>query len=59
MKSQFLVLTKDDNAITPSKMLFFNRAIKITWISSRCKGEKFQYIKLIPTNAKDPRKKFC
>jgi hypothetical protein len=49
---------KDENAITPSKMLtFFNTGYKFTWdILQDVKGRKIQYIKLIPTNAKDQRK---
>lgn len=49
---------KDENAITPSKMLtFFNNGYKYYWdILQDAKGRKIQYIKLIPTNAKDPRK---
>ncbi|MDN3672392.1 outer membrane lipoprotein carrier protein LolA [Flavobacterium branchiarum] len=49
---------KDDNAITPSKMLtFFNSGYKYTMdIVQNVKGRKIQYIKLIPTSAKDQRK---
>ena len=49
---------KDDNAITPSKMLtFFNKGYKYSWdIPQNVKGRKIQYIKLVPTNAKDQRK---
>lgn len=49
---------KDENAITPSKMLtFFNSGYKYSWdILQNVKGRKIQYIKLIPTNAKDARK---
>ena len=49
---------KDDNAITPSKMLtFFNSGYKYSMdIVQDIKGRKIQYIKLIPTNAKDQRK---
>ena len=49
---------KDDNAITPSKLLtFFNTGYKFTWdIPQNVKGRKIQYIKLIPNNMKDPRK---
>ncbi|MCF6141315.1 outer membrane lipoprotein carrier protein LolA [Flavobacterium sp. K77] len=49
---------KDDNAITPSKMLtFFNSGYKYTMdIIQNVKGRKIQYIKLVPTNAKDQRK---
>ena len=49
---------KDDNAITPSKMLtFFNSGYKYNMdILQNVKGRKIQYIKLIPTNARDQRK---
>jgi outer membrane lipoprotein-sorting protein len=49
---------KDDNAITPSKMLtFFNNGYKFTWdILQDVKGRKIQFIKLIPINPKDQRK---
>ncbi|HLA56313.1 MAG TPA: outer membrane lipoprotein carrier protein LolA [Flavobacterium sp.] len=49
---------KDDNAITPSKMLtFFNTGYKFTWdILQNVKGRKIQYIKLVPNSAKDQRK---
>jgi outer membrane lipoprotein-sorting protein len=49
---------KDDNAITPSKMLtFFNSGYKYSMdILQDVRGRKIQYIKLIPTNAKDQRK---
>lgn len=49
---------KDDNAITPSKMLtFFNSGYKYKWdITQNVKGRKIQYIKLTPNNAKDHRK---
>ena len=49
---------KDDNAITPSKMLtFFNTGYKFNWdIPQNVKGRKIQYIKLTPISAKDPRK---
>lgn len=48
----------DDKAITPSKMLtFFNSGYKFSWdILQDVKGRKIQYIKLVPTNAKDQRK---
>jgi len=48
----------DEKAITPSKMLtFFNSGYKFTWdILQDVKGRKIQYIKLVPTNAKDQRK---
>ncbi|WP_338408819.1 outer membrane lipoprotein carrier protein LolA [uncultured Flavobacterium sp.] len=49
---------KDDNAITPSKMLtFFNSGYtyKIGDLQD-IKGRKIQYIKLLPTSAKDQRK---
>lgn len=49
---------KDSNAITPSKMLsFFNVGYKYEMDELKdIKGRKIQYIKLIPTNAKDKRK---
>ena len=49
---------KDDNAITPSKMLtFFNTGYKYKWdIVQDNKGRKIQYIKLTPNDAKDQRK---
>jgi outer membrane lipoprotein-sorting protein len=49
---------KDDNAITPSKMLtFFNSGYRYTMdILQDIKGRKIQYIKLVPTNSKDQRK---
>lgn len=49
---------KDENAITPSKMLtFFNKGYKYYWdIQQDVKGRKIQYIKLIPISAKDARK---
>lgn len=49
---------KDNDAITPSKMLsFFNSGYKCTMdILQDIKGRKIQYIKLIPTNIKDKRK---
>jgi len=49
---------KDENAITPSKMLtFFNSGYKFYWdITQSVKGRKIQYIKLVPNNAKDQRK---
>jgi len=49
---------KDENAITPSKMLtFFNSGYKYSWdIVQNIKGRKIQYIKLIPINSKDQRK---
>ena len=49
---------KDDNAITPSKMLtFFNKGYKYNWdIPQNIKGRKIQYIKLTPISAKDSRK---
>ncbi len=48
---------KDDNAITPSKMLtFYNSGYKYTWdIKQNVKGRQIQYIKLVPTG-KDQRK---
>lgn len=49
---------KDENAITPSKMLtFFNKGYKHYWdITQDVKGRKIQYIKLVPTSTKDTRK---
>ena len=49
---------KDDSAITPSKMLtFFNSGYKYNMdILQNVKGRKIQYIKLVSTNPKDPRK---
>jgi len=49
---------KDENAITPSKMLtFFNKGYKYSWdIPQNIKGRKIQYIKLIPVSSKDQRK---
>ncbi|UFH34438.1 LolA family protein [Flavobacterium acetivorans] len=49
---------KDDNAITPSKMLtFFNSGYRYTMADlQNIKGRKIQYIKLIPTNNRDQRK---
>jgi len=49
---------KDENAITPSKLLtFFNNGYKYTWdIPQNVKGRKIQYVKLVPNNTKDQRK---
>ncbi len=49
---------KDENAVTPSKMLtFFNSGYKFSWdILQDVKGRKIQFIKLIPINTKDQRK---
>ncbi|HEX9979050.1 MAG TPA: outer membrane lipoprotein carrier protein LolA [Flavobacterium sp.] len=49
---------KDENAITPSKMLtFFNSGYKYSWdILQNVKGRKIQYIKLLPISSKDQRK---
>ncbi len=49
---------KDDNAITPSKMLtFFNSGYKYSWdILQDVKGRKIQFIKLIPISTRDQRK---
>ncbi len=49
---------KDDNAVTPSKMLtFFNTGYKCSMdILQDIKGRKIQYIKLVPTSSKDQRK---
>lgn len=48
----------DDSAITPSKMLtFFNSGYKCSMdLLQDVKGRKIQYVKLVPNNAKDPRK---
>ena len=48
----------DEKAITPNKMLtFFNTGYKYAWDElQNVKGRKIQYIKLVPTNAKDQRK---
>ena len=48
----------DEKSITPAKMLtFFNSGYKYSMdILQNVKGRKIQYIKLIPTNAKDQRK---
>ncbi|MFY8067945.1 LolA family protein [Flavobacterium sp.] len=49
---------KDDNAITPNKMLtFFNSGYKYAWdIPQNLKGRKIQFIKLTPISNKDQRK---
>lgn len=49
---------KDDKDISPSKLLtFFNTGYKFYWdITQNIKGRKIQYIKLVPTSAKDQRK---
>jgi outer membrane lipoprotein-sorting protein len=49
---------KDDQAVTPSKMLtFYNSGYKYTWdIKQNVKGRQIQYVKLVPTSAKDQRK---
>ncbi|WP_245705057.1 LolA family protein [Flavobacterium omnivorum] len=49
---------KDDDSITPSKMLtFFNSGYKYSMdILQNVKGRKIQYIKLVPVSAKDQRK---
>jgi len=49
---------KEDNVITPSKMLtFFNSGYKFNWdIIQNVKGRKIQYIKLTPNSSKDQRK---
>jgi outer membrane lipoprotein-sorting protein len=49
---------KEDNVITPSKMLtFFNSGYRYSMdILQNVKGRKIQYIKLIPMSAKDQRK---
>ena len=49
---------KDENAITPAKMLtFFNKGYKYSWdIPQDIRGRKIQYIKLVPISSKDQRK---
>ena len=49
---------KDDNSITPNKMLtFFNSGYKYAWdIPQNLKGRKIQFIKLTPISNKDQRK---
>ncbi len=49
---------KDENSLTPSKMLtFFNTGYKFNWdILQNIKGRKIQYIKLTPVSSKDQRK---
>lgn len=49
---------KDDKDLSPSKLLtFFNSGYKFYWdITQNIKGRKIQYIKLVPTAAKDQRK---
>ena len=49
---------KDEQAVTPSKMLtFYNSGYKYTWdIKQNVKGRQIQYVKLVPTSAKDQRK---
>ena len=49
---------KDENAITPAKMLtFFNKGYKFSWdIPQDIRGRKIQYIKLVPISSKDQRK---
>ncbi len=49
---------KDENAITPSRMLtFFNSGYKYSWdILQNVKGRKIQYVKLVPISSKDQRK---
>jgi outer membrane lipoprotein-sorting protein len=49
---------KDDDAITPSKMLtFFNSGYKCSLdVLQDIKGRKIQYIKLVPLSARDKRK---
>jgi len=48
----------DPNVLTPAKMLtFFNSGFKYSWdILQNIKGRQIQYVKLVPTNAKDNRK---
>jgi outer membrane lipoprotein-sorting protein len=49
---------KDDNAVTPSKMLtFFNSGYKYSMdIVQDIKGRKIQYVKLVPLSSRDQRK---
>ncbi len=49
---------KDENSITPSKMLtFFNSGYKYNMdIAQNVQGRKIQYIKLVPISSKDERK---
>lgn len=49
---------KDDNAVTPSKMLtFFNSGYKYSMdIVQDVKGRKIQYVKLVPLSSRDQRK---
>ena len=49
---------KQDNALSPSKMLtFFNAGYKFSMdVVQNIKGRKIQFVKLIPNNAKDARK---
>lgn len=49
---------KDENGITPSKLLtFYNSGYKYTWdIKQNLKGRQIQYVKLIPNSTKDQRK---
>ena len=49
---------KDDNVMTPTKMLtFFNSGYRYEMDNVQdIKGRKIQYIKLVPLNAKDSRK---
>lgn len=58
---EITISTVDENdatALTPSKMLtFFNKGYKYSMdITQNVAGKKIQYIKLVPTNAKDQRK---
>ena len=48
----------DEKPLTPSKMLtFFNKGYKPNWdVVQTIKGRKIQFIKLIPTSAKDKQK---
>jgi outer membrane lipoprotein-sorting protein len=52
------VTEKDDSVLTPSKMFtFFNSGYRFSMdIMQTIGNKKIQYIKLIPTNSKDPRK---
>lgn len=58
---EITISNQDDNAVdgmSPAKMLtFFNSGFKYFWdIPQNVKGRKIQYVKLVPTNAKDHRK---
>ncbi|WP_442787669.1 LolA family protein [Flavobacterium suncheonense] len=58
---EITISNQDDNAVdgmSPAKMLtFFTSGFKYSWdIVQNVKGRKIQYVKLVPTNAKDYRK---